>query len=163
LGDFYPVLATIHILFASIWLVSFLLDSLIYGNYRRADNKEVKMNSVSMYLKGTNLFGIIGATGILITGIIMVVFRPDYHFFQFTANHWLTTKQIITVVLLILIFASIIPKAKAIRGEMAKAVKEGSLSEKFDLLVKKLRKVNLITTVLVLLNFLFALSRYFMQ
>ena len=161
MGSFYQIVATLHILFASIWLVSFLLDSLVYGNFKRSDKKDVKLNSVSMYLKGTNLFGIIGAMGILVTGIFMVVSGP-YQFFQFTANHWLTTKQIITVILLIMIFASIIPKAKNIRKEMDQTAKEGALPETFEASVKKLRKVNMTTNVLVLINFLLALSRWIM-
>ena len=67
-----------------------------------------------------NLFGMIGAIGILITGITMVVQNPAYGFFSMSSNHWLATKQILMVVLLIILGGFIIPTAKKLELPLGK-------------------------------------------
>ena len=153
----YPVLLSLHIACAGIWLFYFIADTVLRKRIAAATSLEVKNNLVSVYLVFGNLFGIIGSMGILITGIIMVTMNPGYSFFQFTGNHWLTTKQIIMVILLIMIFALVIPKAKVIRKELETAEGSG-----LDESLKKLYKVYNIMNILVLINFLLAITHKFM-
>ncbi len=160
--QFYPLIVTIHIIFAGIWLVNFISDPL----YKKAISKNKGNSSesrlISLYLKNVNLLGMIGALGILITGIIMVLMNPGYHFFQFSANHWLTTKQIVMVIILILLGVKLIPTAKKLRLEIEKDL-TSPVDDKLELHnnLKKLYSVNFWMNILVLLNFLLAVTRIF--
>ena len=87
----------------------------------------------------------------------MVTLNPGYAFFQFTANHWLATKQIIMVILLIMVFSSIIPAAKKIRMKL-----QGAEKDNYDEQLKKLYKIYNVMNILVLINFLLALSHQLM-
>lgn len=156
------LLKTLHIIFAGIWLVNFLSDFIFRKNIDAVKGSESEKKLISLYMKYVNLLGIIGSVGILTTGIIMVLLNPGYNFFQFTANHWLTTKQIIMVVILIIIFARVIPTAKKLRGLLKLEISEPEpLNEDAYSNLKKLYSVNFQTNLLVLLNILLAITRYF--
>ena len=73
-----------------------------------------------------------------------------------SSNHWLASKQIILVVILIVTFAMVIPNMKKVRKDLnsdSETLPNGNL--------KKLFKANLIINILVLLNFIFAITRHF--
>ncbi len=150
--NIYPTYVTLHILFAGIWLSFFFIEIILKGRI----NKEVSVNeNLSNYLLFTNLFGITGAIGILLTGILLVL-NSGYGFFDMTNNHWLAAKQIILVIILIITFAVVIPTAKEIREKLNDA-EATALKANY----KKLFKANLIINSLVLINFLFAITNRF--
>lgn len=158
---YYPILLTLHIIFAGIWLVNFLSDFVFRKNIASAKGSIAEKELISLYMKFVNLLGIIGSMGILITGIILVLMNPGYSFFQFSANHWLTSKQVLMVVILILIFTRVIPVAKKLRAALHLDIKEaGPLEEQTYINLNKLYSVNFITNLLVLINFLFAVTHY---
>lgn len=150
----YFTLVTLHVLFAGIWLTNILFSLFVK---LKNDNTELSNGIISLFLKYTNLAGIIGAMGILTTGVIITITNPDFQFFQFTANHWLVTKQIIMVVILALIFAVLIPTAKAVRLQITKNDKKALTN-----ILVKLGKIMWIINILVVINILLALSRRFM-
>ena len=78
--------------------------------------KKIEYKFISLYLQFTNLFGIVGSVGIAITGIILVALNPGYGFFDMSHAHWLATKQIIFVIILLNTFLRIIPASKKIRN-----------------------------------------------
>lgn len=161
--EYYPILITIHIIFAGGWLINFLIEQVIKKNISIRKGSPSEMVLVGLYLKFSNLLGIIGATGILITGITMVILNPGYGFFQMTANHWLSTKQILMVILLLIIFLFIIPTAKKLRSSLSIELddKETFTEETYKYL-NKIYRLNTIINIIVLLNFLFAITRRFL-
>ena len=90
----------------------------------------------------------------------MVSMNPGYGFFDMTANHWLATKQVIMVIILVMIFTGIIPTAKKIT-----ALTEGNLeSGTNDELKNNLQKMFKLTASmngLVIINLLLALTHRF--
>lgn len=161
--EYYPILITIHIIFAGGWLINFLIEQVIKKNISIRKGSPSEKVLVGLYLKFSNLLGIIGATGILITGITMVILNPGYGFFQMTANHWLSTKQILMVILLLIIFLFIIPTAKKLRSSLSIELddKETFTEEAYKYL-NKIYRLNTIINIIVLLNFLFAITRRFL-
>src|SRR4030042_2147869 len=113
---FYSTIFTLHIMFAGAWLINLVFNSILRKRIVIIKHKASEKKFISLYMTFANLFGMIGATGILITGISMVLLNPGYGFFLMTSNHWLATKQILMVALLITIGAFIIPTAKKIRA-----------------------------------------------
>ena len=150
--NIFPIYITLHIIFAGIWLSFFIIEIFL----RSKINKGISVKeNVSNYLTFANVFGNIGAIGILLTGILLVV-NSGYGFFDMSSNHWLASKQIILVVILIVTFAMVIPNMKKVRKDLnsdSETLPNGNL--------KKLFKANLIINILVLLNFIFAITRHF--
>ena len=150
--NMYPTYITLHILFAGIWLSFFVTELILRGRI----NKEVSVKeNVSSYLMFTNVFGISGSIGILFTGILLVM-NSGYGFFDMSSNHWLAAKQIILVLILLITFAMVIPTAGEIRRELEKDDKSLPMSN-----LKKLFRANLIINILVLVNFVFAITYRF--
>lgn len=160
--EYYPILITIHIIFAGGWLINFVIEPVIKRNISRSKGSSAEKIFISFYLKFSNLLGIIGATGILITGITMVILNPGFGFFQMTANHWLTTKQILMVILLLIIFLFIIPTAKKLRSKISVELEKEPFTEEAYKYLNKIYRLNTAINIIVLLNFLFAITRRFM-
>jgi len=160
--QYWLLLLSLHIAFSGIWLVNFIAGPIFKNSIAKAKGKSGESNLISLYLKVVNLLGMIGALGILITGIIMVLLNPGYEFFQFSANHWLTSKQIIMVVILILLGWKLIPSAKRLRlsitNDMNSPVEDKSQVHEN---LEKLYKVDFQMNLLVLINFLLAVTRFF--
>lgn len=149
----YQTIVALHIIFAGMWLIFFAADLIIKNKIENSNNTEIKRELISLYLQLSNLFGIVGSLGIAITGIIVVLQNPGYGFFDMSHAHWLATKQIIFVIILILTFVKIIPDSKKLRISLG--------TENSDEINKNLKKVfnsNNIVNFLVLLNFLFAIT-----
>jgi len=160
--EYYPTLVTIHIIFAGGWLISFITDSILKKSISNKKNIFESKMVIILYLKVTNQLGMIGASGILFTGILMVILNPGYGFFSMSANHWLATKQILMVVLLLIIFVFIIPTARKIRNELQNNLETNQNSfEDINKYLTKLYKLNKIVNFIVLLNFLFAITHRF--
>ena len=157
---FYPTLMTLHIIFAGIWLINLITDSILKNKVKNELKNQSGGQMISLYLTFANLLGMIGAIGILITGILLVSMNPGYGFFDMTSNHWLATKQIIMVVILILIFAIVIPTAKKVRSEIENNLAENS-TEDLEKNLTKLFKINASINGLVFLNFIFAITHRF--
>jgi len=150
----YNVLVTIHIIAAGIWLSNFIFSSVIKDQVK--GNLRNNLNLVSFYLKYSNIIGMVGSMMILLTGITLVVMSSHFTFLEMKANHWLSTKQIIMVVILIMIFAFLIPSAKKLKKTLADNLSGDSEFKSFN-------KINLTLNILVLINFLLAISRWFMN
>jgi len=162
--EFYPTLLTLHIIFAGGWIISFISDIYLKSNITKNKGLSCEKNLISLYLKLSNLTGIIGATGILITGIILVLINPAYTFFQMTSNHWLTTKQILMVILLLIIFLYVIPSAKKLRTAIGENLNSNNpVSEEGYNYLKKIFKLNGIINLIVIINFLLAITHRFIN
>jgi hypothetical protein len=139
-----------------MWLTNFIFSGLMNNQLKGKDLKE-NSSLVKFYLQYSNILGMIGSLIILFTGVFLVVSSSHFGFFTMKANHWLTTKQIIMVVILLLTFISLIPRAKKL-----KAVLSGNSASDGQTELKAFSKINFILNVLVLINFLFALSHRIM-
>ena len=159
--SFYSTFLTLHIIFAGIWLVSLITDPILKIKIKKELENNSGSQMISLYLLFTNVLGIIGSMGILLTGIFLVSVSSGYGFFDMTANHWLATKQIIMVVILLLIFITVIPTAKKVRTNIENSIKENS-TEDLKTNLKKLFKINATINGLVFLNFLFAITHRFL-
>lgn len=124
--EYYPTLVTLHIIFAGGWLITTITDIIIKRFIEKINGTNKESTLIDLYLRVTNLPGIICSSGILITGITLTLLNPGYGFFDMSANHWLATKQILMVLLLLIIFVFIIPTAKKIRKEIATELVESS-------------------------------------
>ena len=105
----------------------------------------------------------VGAIGILITGIVLIsLYNPFYSFFQMNGNHWLTAKQALMVVLLIILGVFLIPTAKKVRTSLGEDLEiPGDLGVKGYENLHKLFKLNMVINIIVLINFLFAITHRF--
>ncbi|MGD8778820.1 MAG: hypothetical protein PVH88_07640 [Ignavibacteria bacterium] len=154
---YYQTIVTIHIIFAGIWLINFIADIVLKSFINQEQNVDKKINNIKIYMKLVNLFGMIGASGILVTGIVITLLNSAYSFFEFSSNHWLVTKQIIMVFILIILFVKLIPTAKGLRLSLNE---EGN--SEYEFLLKKLFKQTSSINILVILNLLLALSHRYM-
>ena len=154
--QFYTSIITIHIIFAGIWLSSAFLELLFRRKIKKKSDADCSGEVLMLYLNSGNLLGMIGASGILITGIFLVVLNPAYNFFDMSNNHWLATKQIIMVILLIITFIFLVPSAKNLRKYFNSENGKSSLLNNNDF--RKVVRFNVIILVLVLINFLLAIT-----
>jgi hypothetical protein len=154
------IFRTLHIIFAGMWLINLISDSVLKGYILKNKDRSGEKKLIHLYLTFSNLFGMIGALGILITGITLVsLFHPYYSFFQMNGNHWLTAKQILMIVLLIIIGVFIIPTAKKVRFSIGNDLEnQVRLNDIGYINLKKLFKLNMAINIIVLINFLFAIT-----
>lgn len=156
---YYLTLTTIHIVFASIWLINFVTEPVLRKQIVNNKNKSGERKFIILYLMIANLLGMIGALGILITGISLVLTSGFWGFFQFSANHWLAAKQVLMVVLLVVIGAFVIPTAKNIRREIGTELENSSpIPDAGYKAINKMFALNMIINIIVLINFLFAIT-----
>lgn len=161
--ELYPTIFTIHIVFAGTWLINLAVDYLLRSQISKNRNNIHESKLVSLYLLIVNLIGSIGAGGILLTGIILVGMNPGYGFFDMSANHWLASKQILMVILLIVLGAFLIPTAKKIRVDIEKEIGgQNNLSDEALRNLRKLYKLNTTINIIVILNFLFAITHRYL-
>lgn len=155
---YYYTILTLHIVFAGIWLLNIASEPILRRQIVTNKNKSGERKFISLYLTFANLLGMIGATGILLTGIFLVL-NSTYGFFSMVDNHWLATKQILMVVLLIIIGAVIIPTAKKLRSVIGNDLESStSISEEGYSSLKKLYLTNKVINIIVFINFLFAIT-----
>lgn len=161
--EWYPSILTLHIIFAGAWLVNLISDSVLKDFIAANKGKQGEKKFVKLYLLLSNLFGMIGASGILLTGIVLVIINPGYEFFQMTANHWLTTKQILMVILFMIIFVFVIPAAKNLRKLIGSDLESlEPISEEGYANLKRIYTLNTTINIIVLINFLFAITHRFL-
>jgi hypothetical protein len=153
---YYSTYVTLHIIFAGMWLIFFAADIILKNQIENAAKIDIKNKFMSLYLQFTNLFGIVGSVGIAITGIIMVLLNPSWGFFDMSHAHWLATKQILFVIILLNTFLRIIPASKKLRNLIAQDDNEATYNQ-----YRSVVKINLIINILVILNFVFALTHRF--
>lgn len=159
---YYYTILTFHIVFAGIWLINFVAEPILRTQILSNKNKSGERKFISLYLTFANMLGMIGATGILLTGIYLVL-NSAYGFFSMSDNHWLATKQILMVVLLIIIGIVVIPTAKKLRQIIGEDLESStSISDEGYIALKKLYTINKVINIIVFINFLFAIThRYF--
>jgi len=160
----YVFLRAIHIVSVIVWLGVIPADLLLRKIIKDKKGTESEKTLLSFWLKLTNLGGMIGLTGILVTGITLSI-TIGYGFFQFAsgANHWLYTKQFVTVIVIILTAAFIIPSGKKVRIEIEKSVAANTaLTGETYKNISKLEKVLTTINVLIVFNLLLALMRNLM-
>jgi uncharacterized membrane protein len=161
--EYYPIIIVLHIIFAGMWLTSFFSGSLFKSAISKNKSKSGEKKFIHLYLFYSNLLGMISSTGILITGIVLVIMNPEYGFFRMTSNHWLATKQIIMITILIIIGGFIVPTAKKLRLSIDADLENSSpLSEEGYKNLYKLFKLSLAINVLVLINFFLALTHNYL-
>jgi uncharacterized membrane protein len=89
----YSILLTIHILSAVVWLSLLPADLILRNSIRQSRGKDGEKKLVSVYLKLSNLTGMIGMTGILITGVILIIILPYYSILIFPGTiGWLPNR-----------------------------------------------------------------------
>ena len=153
---YYSTYVTLHIVFAGMWLIFFAAEIILKNQIENATKIDIKNKLMSIYLQFTNLFGIVGSVGIAVTGIIMVLLNPSWGFFDMSHAHWLATKQILFVIILLNTFLRIIPASKKLRGLMSQDDNDATYTQ-----YRSVVKSNLIINVLVILNFVFAITYRF--
>ncbi len=152
----YQTLVALHIIFAGIWIIFFAAELILKSKIMSTSDNKTKNEFISLYLQFTNLFGIVGAVGIALTGIILVSLNPGFGFFDMSHAHWLATKQIIFVIILALTFAKIIPSSKKLRNAI-----NNSGGNEVGKLFNSVVSTNKIINILVILNFIFAITHRF--
>jgi hypothetical protein len=142
-----------------MWLINLAAYPILRRSVLQNKNKTGEKKFIHLYLTFANLFGMVGGIGILTTGILMVAENPLYGFFQFIANHWLTTKQVLMVILLIIIGTIVIPTSKKVRTAMGSNFEKNEpLGEDVYNNLNKLFKWNVVINLIVLINFLLGIT-----
>jgi hypothetical protein len=161
------ILIILHKIFAVIWLGMIPADILIRSFLLKGENPEqtilANRGTVSIWLKLLNITGMIGMTGLLITGILAVLRMPGYGFFQFAGGqqHWLATKQLLTVVLIVITGAVVIPTGRKIRLALAaNPENDPALLQELVVNIRKLAQFASIIGILIALNYLLAVTRF---
>jgi len=157
--QYYNTILAFHILFGGMWFVNLVINAILNKKVKNEIDFSIKKNIIAVQLVLTKIIGAIGAGGILLTGILLVSQNPGYGFFVFSANHWLVSKQVIMVVLLVMIFAMMIPQSKSLRTS---AMEAESMNDDIAQKLSKVNTTSLIMNTLVVINILFALSHRFM-
>ncbi len=160
----YFVVRAIHVVSVIVWLGVIPTDLLLRKTIRAKKGTGSEKTLLSFWLKITNLGGMVGATGIILSGMFLSI-SMNYGFFRFAsgANHWLYTKQFIIVLVMTLIGAVVIPTAKKIRLEIEKSEAENSpLSEEVYKKIALLEKVLTTVNLLIVINLLLALTKNLM-
>ncbi len=148
----YPILVLAHVLSAVIWLGFFPVEISLIKSIKGEKDFTNKKLLIQKLLSLTNLTGMIGSIGIIATGILLVIISPIYNFFEVKANHWLTTKQFIILLILLITFAFIIPLSKKIKNN----------NDQDGISFSKFIKWTYIEKIFVLINFILAvLHRYY--
>jgi hypothetical protein len=156
---YYLSIVTLHIIFAGIWLLNFAAEPVLRKQIIINKNKSGERKFINLYLLFVNLFGMTGSMGILLTGIALVVTSGFFGFFQFGANHWLATKQVLLVVIFTIIGAVIIPSAKKVRASIGKDLDSTiQIGEDGYKALDKIYLFGRIINMLVLINFILALT-----
>jgi hypothetical protein len=93
----------------------------------------------------------------------LVFILPYYGFFSLKGNHWLLTKQINTVIIIILTGVYFIPLGKKIRLSLGDEEATSQLPDESYKNIKKLSNIAVITSVLIGINYLFAIMHTMMQ
>ncbi len=166
----HSVLLVIHVLSAVIWLGFFPVEIFLRKNIlqkltknKSSDPDECSNEMISNYLNLSSLTGKIGLIGILFTGVTLTIYLPYYSLFDFSDNHWLAAKQVVMVVIILLVGFVFMKRSKELRMELTQnSSKTENLSERKNELVRKLGGVSTIINILVLLNFLFAITKRFL-
>lgn len=158
------ILTVIHVLSAVVWLGLVPADLVLRKNIKKSKGSPSEGKLISVYLHLVNITGIIGMTGIVVTGVILTSILPYYSFFNFSANRWLAEKQAIMVILIVLVFAFLIPKAKKVRLALGGGLEgQASIGEGVYSNLNGLETIITIINVLVLVNFLLALTHRFIS
>jgi len=153
---FYPTFLTLHIVFAGVWIIFFAVDIVLKSKINDSNEKNMKYKLMELYLHLTNLFGIVGFVGIALTGIALVSLNPGYGYFDMSHAHWLATKQIIFIIILVNTFFRIIPAAKKLRNYIKNE------EDKVDAQFNSVTRINLLINILVIINFIFAITHRFL-
>jgi putative copper export protein len=156
MGSLYNIIVPLHIICAGIW-ISTIIAAPLAKKRITSDNDTNQKSLILCFLKYTNIVGIIGSIGLLITGVLMVLMNDAYGFFKFSSDHWLVTKQIIMLIILGMVFLQVIPAAKKVRAALESEGKEEILAK-----VGKLNSTSQIVIILVVINILLAFSKNFM-
>jgi len=156
----YSLLIVIHIVSATIWVGSFPADFILRKAIKTTDDFSQKSLLVKVWMRVLNLSGIVGLTGILSSGVLLSI-TYGYGFLDFTSsgNHWLYTKQLLTIAIIYILVKALIPTAKKI----SLAINVGDYGDNFTENIKKLDNIVNIQNILVLINFLLAILRKFMS
>ncbi len=159
---YHAVLLVLHILSAIIWISFLPADVLLRQFIASSKNKPEQKKFISFYLKQANLTGAIGMTGVLITGVLLVLHLPFYGFFDFSVNHWLATKQVIMVILVFLTALLIVPRAKVLRVNLISELDSNKdLDDNFFKNLSNFYSIITLSNVLVLINLLLAVTHRF--
>ncbi len=158
--ELYQLIVTLHIIFVGIWLVNIPAGLILKKQISINKSQPIEGKFISLYLLFGNLFSMLGSIGILITGVVMILINmKGYSFFYMKADHWLASKQIIMVVILFMTFFSVKPIIKKIKNYSLK--KNNASSDEMYSNLKKLYKFYMILNILVVLNFIFAVTHRF--
>ncbi len=151
----YPLILLIHSLSAVIWLGFFPVEISLIKTIKKETDAIIRTTLIQKLFSLKNMTGMIGATGIILTGILLVIISPVYNFFEMKSNHWLTTKQFIILIILAITFLIIIP--------ISKKIKNLSSETDFENNFRKFVFWSYTEKFLVLINFLLAfLHKYYL-
>lgn len=160
----YFIIKDLHIIFTGVWLAAFIAGLIFRGKFSSFSGKIEEKKSILNWIGVTSPLSNIGAIGVLLTGLYLSIVQPMYGFFQFAAkngNHWLYTKQFIFVLILILVFAVLIPATKKARNLVNQSLNEESTyPDGTTKAVKKMMNVDMAINIMVILNILLAFSRH---
>lgn len=156
----YQLFYWVHVVSSIIWLVAFMASLYFASKVRGAEDAVNKRGFMQAERKATSMGAHLGALGILISGgaIASLPTGPQWGWFNLQLYPWLTLKQVLFVVILVLIGFSIkrsFAFKKHLRNEVD--VINSQTTEKW----RRAYKISLTVYILVVVNTILALYKPF--
>jgi hypothetical protein len=160
----YTAIVVLHLL--SVGVIVGLITSAIIGTAMRKKiaGTPAELAAIKNAATVTPIMANIGSNGLLVTGIIMTLMQ--WSFFSFSTLPWLAIKQSIFVLILIISFASLMPRGKKILNmavaELGSPNAAKGASEELRKLVNTQYATTLFVGLLVLCNMILGESKAMM-
>jgi hypothetical protein len=160
----YTAIVVLHILSAGV--IIGLMTSAIIGTAMRKKimGTPAELAAIKNAATVAPIMANIGSNGLLITGVILTLMQ--WSFFSFSTLPWLAMKQVIFVIILIISFASLMPRGKKIlnmaTAELAGPNAAKGASQELRKLVNTQYATTLFVAILVLCNMVLGESKAMM-
>jgi hypothetical protein len=154
----YQIFYWIHIVSYIIWLLAFV-GSLFYGvKVRRENDAVLKRKLMRLERQITSIGAHIGALGILISGGVMssIPSGPRWGWFDIQLYPWLTLKQVLFIIILVLVGLSI---KRSVAFKKKRKRKEDILSPETSEQWNSAYRMSMSVYILVVINTLLGLFK----
>ncbi len=160
--NFRTIFLFLHIIAAGLWITQFVVmvvfDRLIRANADKPPGVTLMMAEVRLL----NTLGLLGGPGILLTGLgLLATDRLGFLGIAGITPPWLMIKQILYIILLIIVFALMMPMARRLESQLKAATASSVLiTPEMSALHRRLVMISYLQDALVLVNIFLAVTKF---
>jgi uncharacterized membrane protein len=159
------VLLILHIIFAGLWMAQFPIVLIFSRAIAAQANRPAGVTLLHMQIRLQSIMGMLAGVGILVTGLGLTFvsrwgvvniggFTPD----------WLLVKQIVYSVLLVIVFAGIMPASRRLIKQFnAQANGNPSVTPEMGRLARRIRWLGYLEALLIVVNITVAVWKPFFR